>query len=47
MTTRMRSSVSLTCTGDGDVDSSPKDATDEDNAIWGAGRVHGDWVRAW
>ena len=25
-------SVSLTCTGDGDVDSSPKDATDEDNA---------------
>ncbi len=25
-------SVSLTCTGDSDVDSSPKDATDEDNA---------------
>ena len=24
--------VSLACTGDGDVDSSPKDATDEDNA---------------
>ena len=24
-------SVSLTCSGDGDVDSSPKDATDEDN----------------
>ncbi len=38
-------SVSLDCTG-GVVDSSPKDAQDEDNATPGAGCVHGDWVRS-